>query len=63
LEPLPVRHALRTLLGAIVTPHIAASNRRVRHDIAEVVMDDLENFFGGHGVENRVTAAMLGRMT
>ncbi len=62
-EPLPVGHALRTLPGAIVTPHIAASNRRVRHDIAEVVMDDLSNFFAGHGVENRVTAAMLGRMT
>ncbi len=63
LEPLPVGHSLRTLSGAIVTPHIAASNRRVRHDIAEVVMDDLENFFDGHGVENRVTTAMLDRMT
>jgi phosphoglycerate dehydrogenase-like enzyme len=63
LEPLPIGHALRTLPGAIVTPHIAASNRRVRHDMAEVVMDDLENFFKGRGVENRVTTAMLGRMT
>lgn len=63
LEPLPIGHALRTLPGAIVTPHIAASNRRVRHDMADVVMDDLERFFKGHGVENRVTAAMLDRMT
>jgi phosphoglycerate dehydrogenase-like enzyme len=63
LEPLPIGHALRTLPGAIVTPHIAASNRSVRHDMADVVMDDLENFFKGHGVENRVTAAMLDRMT
>jgi phosphoglycerate dehydrogenase-like enzyme len=63
LEPLPIGHALRTLPGAIVTPHIAASNRSVRHDIADVVMDDLETFFKGHGVENRVTAAMLDRMT
>jgi phosphoglycerate dehydrogenase-like enzyme len=63
LEPLPIGHALRTLPGAIVTPHIAASNRRVRHDIAEVVMEELENFFSGHGVENRVTRAMLDRMT
>jgi hypothetical protein len=31
--------------------------------MAEVVMDDLENFFKGRGVENRVTTAMLGRMT
>jgi phosphoglycerate dehydrogenase-like enzyme len=62
-EPLPIGHPLRTMPGAIVTPHIAASNRRVRHDIAEVVMDDLENFFDGNAVQNRVTAAMLDRMT
>jgi phosphoglycerate dehydrogenase-like enzyme len=63
LEPLPVGHSLRTLSGAIITPHIAASNRRVRHDIADTVMNDLEQFFMGHGVENRVTPAMLDRMT
>jgi hypothetical protein len=27
------------------------------------VMNDLEQFFKGHGVENRVTNAMLNRMT
>jgi len=63
LEPLPVGHPIRTLPGAIVTPHIAASNRRVRKQIADVVMDDLESFFTGHGVKNRVTASMLARMT
>ena len=63
LEPLPIGHALRTLPGSIVTPHIAASNRRVRHDMADVVMNDLERFFKGQGVGNRVTTAMLDRMT
>lgn len=63
MEPLPIGHPLRTLPGAIVTPHIAASNRRVRYDIADTVMNDLEQFFTGHGVENRVTRAMLDRMT
>jgi phosphoglycerate dehydrogenase-like enzyme len=63
LEPLPVSHPLRTLPGAIVTPHVAAANRRVRHDIAGVVMDDLQNFFRGRGVRNRVTTSMLARMT
>jgi phosphoglycerate dehydrogenase-like enzyme len=63
LEPLPVGHVLRTLPGAIVTPHIAGSHRRVRHEMAEIVMDDLEKFFRGQRVENRVTSAMLGRMT
>jgi len=63
LEPLPIGHPIRTLPGAIVTPHIAASNLRVREQIADVVMDDLENFFAGRGVKNRVTTAMLERMT
>ena len=63
LEPLPVGHALRTLPGAIVTPHIAGSNRRVRQEMAQVVLDDLENFFSGRQVKNRVTTAMLDRMT
>jgi phosphoglycerate dehydrogenase-like enzyme len=63
LEPLPVGHPLRNLPGAIVTPHIAASNWRVRHEIAEVVTNDLESFFSRRGVKNRVTTTMLDRMT
>ena len=63
LEPLPVGHAIRNLPGAMVTPHIAASNRRVREQMAEVVMNDLENFFAGSPVQNQVTTAMLARMT
>ncbi|HST12294.1 MAG TPA: NAD(P)-dependent oxidoreductase [Terriglobales bacterium] len=62
-EPLPINHPLRRLPGAIVTPHVAAANHQVRHDIADVVMDDLENFFRGRGVRNRVTTEMLDRMT
>jgi phosphoglycerate dehydrogenase-like enzyme len=62
-EPLPIGHTLRTLPGAIITPHMAASNRQVRHDMADVVMDDLENFFKGKAVKNRVTTSMLARMT
>ena len=63
MEPLPVTHPLRRLPGAILTPHIAGSHRRVRHEMAEVVMDDLENFFRGRPVRNRVTTSMLDRMT
>ncbi len=62
-EPLPVGHPLRTLAGAIVTPHIAGSNRRVRLEMAQIVLDDLENFFNGRNVKNRVTSTMLDRMT
>jgi len=63
LEPLPVGDPLRAMPGAIVTPHIAGSGRRVREDIAAVVLDDLERFFSGKEVENRVTTSMLDRMT
>jgi phosphoglycerate dehydrogenase-like enzyme len=63
LEPLPVGDPLRTMKGAIVTPHIAGSGRRVREGIARVILDDLERFFSGKKVENRVTASMLDRMT
>jgi phosphoglycerate dehydrogenase-like enzyme len=62
-EPLPVGDALRTLQGAIVTPHIAGSGRHVREEIARVVVDDLERFFRDKAVENRVTSSMLARMT
>jgi phosphoglycerate dehydrogenase-like enzyme len=63
LEPLPVGDSLRTMRGAIVTPHIGGSGRHVREGIASVVIDDLERFFRGKAVKNRVTSSMLSRMT
>src|SRR5262249_9762241 len=63
LEPLPAEHPLRRLPGAIVTPHIAGSNRGVRQEMAKVVIEDLENFFSGRKIKNRVPSAMLDRMT
>jgi phosphoglycerate dehydrogenase-like enzyme len=62
-EPLLLGDPLRAMAGAIVTPHIAGSGRRVREGIARVVLDDLERFFRGKRVENRVTTSMLDRMT
>ena len=62
-EPLPIGDTFRNLPGAIVTPHIAGSGRHVREEIARVVINDLESFFRGKGVENRVTTSMLDRMT
>jgi phosphoglycerate dehydrogenase-like enzyme len=63
VEPLAVDDPLRTMPGAIITPHIAGSGRHVRQEIARVVLDDLEKFFKGKQVANRVTVAMLDRMT
>jgi phosphoglycerate dehydrogenase-like enzyme len=63
LEPLPAGDLLRTMAGAIVTPHIAGSGRRVREGIARVVLDDLERFFSSKRVKNRVKPSMLDRMT
>lgn len=62
-EPLPVRHPLRRLRGAILTPHVGAAQREVRSAMADIVIDDLERFFGGRRPRNRVRAAMLERMT
>jgi phosphoglycerate dehydrogenase-like enzyme len=63
LEPLPERHPLRRARGVMLTPHVGAISRGVRHDIAAIILADLERFFAGRPVENRVTKAMLDRMT
>jgi len=62
-EPLPLNHPLRKLPGAIVTPHIGGGGRRTRLEMAEVAIDELERFFRGEPVQNRVTTQMLSRMT
>ena len=62
-EPLPLSHPLRRLPGAIVTPHIGGGGGRTRHEMADVAIDELERFFRGEPVQNRVTKPMLSRMT
>lgn len=62
-EPLPPRHPLRRARGAILTPHVGAAQREVRRAIATAVLDDLERFFRGRPVRNRVTSSLLRRMT
>jgi phosphoglycerate dehydrogenase-like enzyme len=62
-EPLPLDHPLRTMPGAIMTPHIGGGGRDTRGEIADAAMDELQQFFRGEAVRNRVTAHMLGRMT
>lgn len=63
VEPLPNNHPLRKLPGAIVTPHIGGGSLNTRHAMADDLIDDLERFFRGEPVKNRVTASMLARMT
>lgn len=63
LEPLPPRHPLRRLRGAILTPHVAAATVEVRRQMADVLLDGLERFLGRRRVATRVRAAMLDRMT
>ena len=62
-EPLPPRHPLRRLPGAVVTPHVGAGALAVRRQMAGAVLETLERFFRGERVRNRVTPAMLDRMT
>jgi phosphoglycerate dehydrogenase-like enzyme len=62
-EPLPPRHPLRRMRGAVVTPHVGASARAVRHAMADLVLDDLERAARRERPRNRVTPRMLDRMT
>jgi phosphoglycerate dehydrogenase-like enzyme len=62
-EPLSLTHPLRTMPGAIVTPHIGGGGRSTRGAMADVAMDDLQRFFNDEAVRNRVTTRMLSRMT
>lgn len=62
-EPLPLGHPLRTLPGAIVTPHLGGGGQRTRGEMADAAMDELCRFFNGEAVEHRVTTSMLSRMT
>lgn len=63
LEPLPVRHPLRRAQGAILTPHVGSDSPSVRHEMASELLSDMERFFSGQPVKNRVTVDMLDRMT
>jgi phosphoglycerate dehydrogenase-like enzyme len=62
-EPLPLRHPLRRMRGAVLTPHVGAAQTAVRRAMADVVLDAIERFFAGRRVATRVTPAMLSRMT
>jgi phosphoglycerate dehydrogenase-like enzyme len=63
LEPLPLRHSLRRLAGATLTPHVGAGALAVRHAMADIVINGLERFFRGERLRNRVTPSMLDLMT
>jgi phosphoglycerate dehydrogenase-like enzyme len=63
LEPLPPRHPLRRMRGAVLTPHVGAAAVDVRRAMADIVLDSLERFFRGERVKTRVTSRMLERMT
>jgi phosphoglycerate dehydrogenase-like enzyme len=63
LEPLPLRHPLRRMRGAILTPHAGAASVEVRRAMADLVLDALERFFRGERVKTRVVPRMLERMT
>ena len=62
-EPLAVNHPLRTMPGAIMTPHIGGGGRSTRGAMANVAMDELQRYFSDEAVHNRVTTRMLSRMT
>jgi phosphoglycerate dehydrogenase-like enzyme len=62
-EPLPIHHPLRTARGALLTPHVASASVVVRRQMADVVLANLLAFARGRRPPNRVTRAMLSKMT
>ena len=62
-EPLPVGHPLRSLPGAITTPHVGGGGRKTRGEMADLAIEELERFFAGAPAKYRVTTQMLSRMT
>jgi phosphoglycerate dehydrogenase-like enzyme len=62
-EPLPARHPLRRMRGAIVTPHVGAAAVEVRRAMADIVLDALERFFRGDRVRTRIAPRALETMT
>jgi lactate dehydrogenase-like 2-hydroxyacid dehydrogenase len=46
-----------------VTPHVGSVAVEVRRAMADIVLDNLERFFGGERLATRVTPSMLERMT
>jgi phosphoglycerate dehydrogenase-like enzyme len=63
LEPLPLRHPLRRMRGAVLTPHVGAAAVEVRRAMADVVLENLERFSRDERVRTRVTPRQLERMT
>jgi phosphoglycerate dehydrogenase-like enzyme len=63
LEPLPVRHPLRRMRGAVLTPHVGSAAVDVRRAMADIVLDNLERFFRGERLRTRVVPRMLEQMT
>jgi len=63
IEPLPPDHELRRLPNVILTPHVAAGGIEVRSAMGAVAVEEAARFFRGEPVENRVSRAMLERMT
>ena len=46
-EPLPTDHPLLTLDNCTIFPHIGSADVNARHQMAQISVDNLLNFFSG----------------
>ncbi len=53
-EPLPADHRLRFLENVMITPHTSGSGAFGYHQIGQIIMSALEEFFHGTVVAGRV---------
>jgi phosphoglycerate dehydrogenase-like enzyme len=61
-EPLPADHPFLRLENVITTPHVAGASVQARQRQGQVIVDEIESFFGQESLRYEVTAAMLQTM-
>ena len=55
-EPLPTDHRLLSLDNCMIVPHIGSADISARHQMAQICVDNLLNFFSGKPMVHELKA-------
>ena len=61
-EPLPTDHPLLTLDNCTLFPHIGSADISARHQMAQICVDNLLNFFSGKSMVHELKEALVGAL-
>ena len=61
-EPLPTDHPLLTLDNCTVFPHIGSADVAARHQMAQICVDNLLNFFNGKPMVHELKDVLVGAL-